>query len=54
MVRNLLWDFWMFVQFLVFFPFVLLVMLPLGRLDRLLGTRFQKPLVVMFKLFANL
>ena len=53
-MRALFQDFVTFVEILVYWPFVMLVMLPIRSLDRLLGTRFLPPLVRLTKYIGNL
>jgi hypothetical protein len=53
-MRPLLRDLITFVEILLYWPFVVLVMLPVKQVDRLLGTRLLPPLVRLTKFIGNL
>jgi hypothetical protein len=53
-VRALLLDFFIFVEILVYWAFVLVVMLPLSFLDRRLRTRLVVPLDHLTRWIARL
>ena len=54
MVFRLLYDFYMFVNMLLYWVAVAVLMYPLHLIDRRLGTRLNAPLVRLTKIIGNL
>lgn len=52
-IRMLMSDVLLFAQIVFFWPFVYLVMLPLRRMDRVLGTQGFARMVRLVKTIAN-
>jgi len=52
--RNLAWDFLVFAEIVLYWPFALLVMRPCQRFDRLFGTRIFPLLDKTMRAIADL
>ena len=53
-VRDLAWDFSVFVQILFYWVLMFVLIAPLRLLDRLLGTRTHRPLDLVTRWIARL